>query len=232
MKKTVSLLFALLMILTVPVFAFADSKITVTGTGEVLVPADVAVVSLGVTAADREVLSAQKRANETIAAIRAALISGGIAEEDINTDYINIYALYDYASGMETITGYNANSTLAIRVSDIDRVGEVIDMAFGAGANTLNGISFSATDTKDAREKAMTAAIEDARAKAEILADAVDLQIRGVEEITEQNTYSYNKGAGNFFEVAEAEYDASGTVVQAARLTVSASVTVIFRADR
>ncbi len=230
MKKIFSLLLILLMILSVPAFAFADSDITVTGTGEVLVPADVAVVSLGVSATDREVLTAQTRANETIAAIREALIAGGIAEEDINTDYINIYAMYDYSSGMEQITAYNANSTLAIRVADIDRTGEVIDIAFGAGANTLNGISFSATNTEEARSKAMRAAVEDAKEKAEILADAAGLLIRGVEDIVEQNTYSYDRGVGNFFK--QESRDAAGTVVQAAKLTVSSSVSVTFKADR
>ncbi len=231
MKKLVSLCLSLLIILAIPTLASADSDITVLGTGEVLVPADVAVVSLGITATDREVLAAQKKANEAIAAIREALIADGIAEEDINTDYINIYAMYDYSSGMEELTSYSANSTLAIRVSDIEKVGEVIDKAFDAGANTLNGISFSATDTKEAEAAAMRVAVENAKAKAEILADAAGLQIRGVGDIAEQNTYSYDRGASNFFK--EAAYDeAGGTVVQAAKLVVSSSVTVTFKADK
>ena len=230
MKKIASLLLAILIISLVPTFAFADSEIRVTGTGEVLVPADTAVVSLGVSAADKDVRTAQGMANEAIAAIRAALIEGGIAEEDINTDYINIYAMYDYGSGSEQITGYNANSTLAIRVKDIDRVGEVIDLAFGAGANTLNGINFSATDTTAAKEKAMRLAVADAQAKADVLADAAGLQIRGIEDIAEQNTYSYDKGVMNNFDVAEASV--AGTVVQAAKLTVSSSVVITFKADR
>ena len=230
MKKIASLLLAILIISLVPTFAFADSEIRVTGTGEVLVPADTAVVSLGVSAADKDVRTAQGMANEAIAAIRAALIEGGIAEEDINTDYINIYAMYDYGSGSEQITGYNANSTLAIRVKDIDRVGEVIDLAFGAGANTLNGINFSATDTTAAKEKAMRLAVADAQAKADVLADAAGLQIRGIEDIAEQNTYSYDKGVMNNFDVAEAS--AAGTVVQAAKLTVSSSIVITFKADR
>ncbi|MBO7374035.1 MAG: SIMPL domain-containing protein, partial [Oscillospiraceae bacterium] len=94
MRKILSMLLSLLIVLSVPVFAFADSEITVNGTGEVLIPADTAVVSLGVSATDREVLKAQRIANETIAAIREALIKAGVKEEDINTDYINIYASY------------------------------------------------------------------------------------------------------------------------------------------
>lgn len=230
MKKTVSLLLAILIISLIPTFAFADSEIRVTGTGEVLVPADTAVVMLGVSAADEDVRTAQGMANEAIASIRSALIEGGIAEEDINTDYINIYAMYDYAGSSEKITGYNANSTLAIRVKDIDRVGEVIDLAFGAGANTLNGINFSATDTTEAKEKAMRLAVADAQAKADVLADAAGLQIRGIEDISEQNTYSYDKGVMNNFDVEEAS--AAGTVIQAAKLTVSSSIVITFKADR
>ena len=231
MKKFLSLLLALLIVACTPVLAFADSDIRVTGSGEVLVPADSAVVSLGVSAADKDVRTAQRMANETIAAVRAALIEGGIAEEDINTDYINIFAMYDYSSGSEQITGYTANSTLAIRVKEIDRAGEVIDLAFGAGANTLNGINFSATDTAAAEEQAMRLAVQDAQAKAAVLADAAGLQLRGIEDIEEMNTYSYDKGVMNNFSV-EAAFDTAGTVVQAAKLTVSSNVVITFKADR
>ena len=232
MKKTVALLLALLMILSVPALAFADNdaEITVTGTGEVLVAADMAVVNLGVTATDPEVLTAQAKANEAIASVRAALLEIGVAEADISTDYLNIYAMYDYSSyGTEKITGYNANSTLAIKVSDIEKVGEVIDAAFGAGANTLNGISFSAKDTTEANEQAMRAAVADARAKAEILADAAGLRIRGIEDIVEQSTYTYDqRGSGKVFQESAADAG-GGTVIQAAKLTVSSTITVTFR---
>ena len=119
MKKTASLLVAILILSLIPSFAFADSEISVTGTGEVLVPADTAVVSLGVSAADKDVRTAQSMANEAIAAIRSALIEGDIAEEDINTDYINIYAMYDYQDDREKLAAYNASSTLAIKVTDL-----------------------------------------------------------------------------------------------------------------
>ena len=231
MRKVLSMILTLLVILSVPVFAFADSEITVIGTGEVLIPADTAVVSLGVSATDREVLKAQRRANETIAAIREALIKAGVKEEDINTDYINIYASYDYSDGSEQLKGYNANSTLAIRVTDIEAVGEVIDIAFEAGANTLNGINFSASDTTEAEAKAMKKAVEDAKDKAEVLAEASGLKIRGIDEIVESGTYSYDRGMMNGFAKATAEDAAAGTVVQAAKLAVNSSITVKFKAD-
>ena len=232
MRKLFAILLALALT-CVASCALADTKITVSGSGNTQVPADTAIVTLGISARDKDVLKAQQKANETIAAIRAVLAENGVAPEDINTGYLNIYAIYDYSSDMEEISAYNANSTLAIRLSDMTVVGQVIDLAFGAGANMLNGIEFSASDTDEARASALKEAVRDARAKAEILAEAAGLKITGIEVISEGATYSYDSGLNNFRkEVAAAEDAASGstTVVQAAKLQVSATVTVSFTA--
>ena len=171
MKKMIALVATLVMVLTCTL-AVAETKIVVNGTGEVRVSADTAVISLGVNARDKDVLKAQQKVNETIAAIRAALIEKGVKEENINTDFINIYPLYDYSSDQEQLAAYNASSTLAIKVTDMESVGTLIDVAFAAGANTLNGISFSASDTEEAETEAMKKAVADAKNKAEILAEA------------------------------------------------------------
>lgn len=215
--------------------ALADdgAKITVSGTGEIRVNADTAVVSVGVFAQDKDAIRAQSKANEIIAAIRQALTEAGISAEDINTGYINLYANYDYRGDTQEITGYNANSTLAVRVTDMAKVGSVIDTAFGAGANTLDGVSFSVTDAAEAREAALRAAVENARAKADILADAAGLNITGIEAIQDGNVSSYSANTMNYFAKgmdsgeAAMEMDAA-TVVQAAKILVSATVTITY----
>ncbi len=234
MKKALAALLALVLALGCSL-ALAESKIAVNGTGEVRVSADTAVISLGVNARDKDVLKAQQKVNETIAAIRKALVEKGVKEEHINTDYLNIYALYDYSNDQEQLAAYNANSTLAIRVTDMDSVGEVIDVCFAAGANTLNGITFSASDTEQAKAQAMQKAVENAKKKAEILAQAAGLTITGIETVTEGEVWSYENNIGNVYrakgaDMAESEEDA-GTVVQSAKLVVSATVSIIFEAE-
>ena len=235
MKKLIAIFVALVMVLF-SVAALAETKITVNGTGEVRVSADTAIISLGVNARDKDVLKAQQRVNETIAAIRTALIEQGVKEENINTDFINIYPLYDYSNDHEQLAAYNASSTLAIKVTDMESVGTLIDVCFAAGANTLNGISFSASDTEEAKTEAMKKAVTDAKKKAEILAEASGLKIIGIEIISEGGVYSYQNNVGNVYAkgvddiVEEAEADA-GTVVQSAKLIVSASVSITFEAE-
>ena len=233
MKKLISLLTALTLVF-MAAYALADTKISVSGTGETQISADTAIVSLGVSARDKDVLKAQQKVNTAIASIRKALIEQGVKEENINTDYINIYALYDYAGDKEQVVAYSADSTLAIKVTDIDSVGTLIDASFAAGANTLNGITFSASNTDEAKAESLRKAVSDAKAKAEVLAEAAGLKITGIEIISEGGSYSYTNTVSNFsakrMEMSGSA-DESGTVVQAAKLIVSSSVTITFIAE-
>ena len=71
MRKTICIILAAVMMIAIATSAFAGT-ITVSGTGEVLVPADTAIISLGVTVRNKDVLTAQAEVNEAIAKVRAA----------------------------------------------------------------------------------------------------------------------------------------------------------------
>ena len=230
MRRIVALFFVLVMVLGIS-SALAEQTITVNGSGETLVTADTAVVSVGVNVRKKDALEAQAAANEVIASIRAALAEAGLKEEDISTGYINLYAVYDYSKDVEEIVAYSANSSLAIKVTDMGRVGEVIDLAFGAGANTLDGVSFSVADDTEARKESLKAAVADAKEKAAILAEAAGLGEIEILKIEEGSVFSYDSGVNNFSRkvYGEAAMD-SPTVVQAAKICVSAGVIVTFRA--
>ena len=232
--KKITALFTAVMMLAAVSLAAAETRITVSGTGETRISADTAVISMGVSARDKDVLKAQQTVNEQIAKIRQALLDCDVAEENINTDYMSIYAIYDYDEDVEKVRAYNASMTLAVKVTDMEIVGKVIDEAFAAGANTLNGISFSASDTDAAESESLKAAVADARAKAEILAEAAGLKITGIEIISDGNVYSYGNGGGDFSAKRMEEAVAGtgyGTMVQAAKLIISASVSITFIAE-
>lgn len=237
MKRMLKTLLLACLIALMVFTACADEKdkteINVNGNGEVLVAADTAVITLGITTQNKDVLEAQNTVNAAIEKIRTALIENGIKKEDINTDRLRIYAVYDYSNNVERLTAYNASSYLAIRTTDMDMVGKIIDIAFGAGANTLNDIAFSASDTEEASTEALTAAVKDARRKAEIMAAAAGLKITGIESITESYSYSGDSGVNAFYKNAVMADEATGasTLVQASKLKVSASVSIVFEAE-
>ena len=231
MRKMIALI--LVMVLSLFTFsALADSSIVVTGTGETFIPADTAVVSLGVSIRNADALKAQAEANEVIARIRTALTGAGLKEEDINTGYVNLYGVYDYSGYAEKLTGYNASASLAVMVKDISRVGEVIDLAFGAGANMLDDVSFSASDDSAARAESLKAAVAEAKEKAAVLAEAAGMGEPEIESIQETGFFAYDNGTNHFVTkaagAAETETDAA-TIIQAAKICVSATVTVTFK---
>ena len=230
MRKIIALMLSLVLCLSLAA-ALAEQTITVTGTGETLVSADTAIVSVGVNVRKPTAPQAQSAANEVIAAVRAALTAAGFNEEDINTGFINLYGVYDYTKDVEEIVAYNASSTLAVNVSDMTRVGEVIDLAFSAGANTLDYVTFSVSDQTAARADSLKAAVADAQAKAAVLAEAAGLGELEVLSIQEGSVYSFDSGVNNFSRKvsgAGTEMDYA-TVVQAAKIGVSATVTITFK---
>lgn len=228
MRRFLSLLLCLLLVSCSA--ALGETRLTVTGTGEVPVPADAAVITLGVNVRDKDAIRAQSRTNEIIAAVQQALTGEGLAPEAISTGYINLYPVYDYSGETEELLAYSASSTLAVRVTDLSLAGKVIDLAFGAGANNLEGISFSVTDDSAARSAALKQAVADAGAKAEILAEASGLKITGIELIQEGGSFVSGdtvnrfsaKDAGSGMPAEEA------TVIHGAQILVSASVTVTY----
>lgn len=233
MKKLIRIA-SLILALMLCAAAFAETKITVNGSGLSLVPADTAIISMGVRKNNASVKEAQNEVNEIIAAIRAALIENGIKEEDINTDRIYVNPRYDYTHDYEEIIGYSAFSYLSVKTENMNAIGTIVDLALDAGANMLENITFSAKDTSAAQQVALTEAVKNARRDAEIIANAAGLEIVSIESISEGRVMTYDSGSNAFYKMTAAdmavEEAASGasTYVQAAKLQVTNDVTVVF----
>ena len=232
MKKLLAMLmcFAVLAVGTAAALAEEDgaTKLTVSGSGVVLVESDLAIVTVGVREVSDDVLKAQSAVNDKIAAVRQALLDAGVQEADISTDSINIYANYDYSEGAEILVGYTANNSLSVRTSDMENVGALIDAAFAAGANTLDNVQFTVQDSAEAQEQALTMAVEDARRKAEVLAAAAGMGVVSIDTIAETGVYTYDSMRNFAVADAAAMESGAGTLVQAALVSVDASVSMEF----
>ena len=231
MKKMFAILLCLAILALGTGAALADgTKLSVTGSGTVLVESDLAIVTVGVQETSKDVLEAQSTVNEKIAAIKQALLDAGVEESSINTDSINIYANYDYSDNTEVIVGYTARNSLSVRTTDMDNVGSLIDAAFAAGANTLDNVQFTVQDDTQAREQALTMAVEDARRKADVLASAAGLQVASIERISEGGVSVYDSMRNYAADtvMAAEESGGEGTLVQAALVSVDASVSMEF----
>jgi uncharacterized protein len=201
--------------------------IVTTGTGRVAVEPDIAELRLGVAIDRPTVADARAAAAEAMTAILAAVTSAGVERRDIRTTVLSVQPRFDYRDGKPpTLTGYDLANVVALTVRDLGRVGDVIDGALTAGATSLDGLTFQVDDPRPAEREARTAAVAQARERADILAAAAGVTIAGVHDIVEV-------GAAPVWpqpKMARAMLAAdAGTPVEGGTTEVSVTVTVTFR---
>lgn len=138
----------------------------VTGEGKVTVKPDTAFVTAGIQSQAQTVKQAQEQINSIINKVSEALKQLGIDTKDIQTTNYHIYPIYDYLGNTQRINGYTAGTNLSIKVSDIDKINQVIDTATANGANQVSGVSFDVSDKTKIESEAREKAVEAAKKKA------------------------------------------------------------------
>jgi hypothetical protein len=156
---------------------------TVIGNGEVRGKPDTAHVQIGVETNAVTTQAALDQNNAQVAAIIAKLTELGVGEDDIQTTNFNIYATYDNEG--RQVTGYNVSNTVAFTIRDLEQTGTLLDQVVREGANRIYGISFSVDDPSALLEQARGEAMDNARAKAEQLAQGSNAALGQVLVITE-----------------------------------------------
>jgi uncharacterized protein YggE len=159
--------------------------ITVTGRGEVQTPPDLGHLRLGVRVTNRDTDPALRTANQRITAVQEALHDAGVAEDDITLGRFSITTVHDHIDGRRTFRGYQVSHDLAITVRDIERTGALLSIAVHAGADDVNGVSFSVENPGPSVDRARVRAFENARYKAAELARLAETQLGAVLTIRE-----------------------------------------------
>jgi uncharacterized protein YggE len=77
---------------------------------------------------------------------------------------------------------------LRVTVRDTDQLGELLDAAVNAGANSIYGVTFYVDDQTAAASEARVEAVEDARTKAEELASAAGMTLGPMVALSEGTT--------------------------------------------
>ena len=163
-----------------------DRTISVSGSATVATSPDVADVRLGVSLTRETVGDARTAVAAAMTAVLDALRSTGIEPADIRTAALNLDPHYQYdPAGQQSLIGYQATNVVAVTVREMGRIAAVIDGALGAGATSLDSLSFRIADPGPLQAEARRAAVDDARERAETLAQAAGVEIAGVVSIAE-----------------------------------------------
>jgi uncharacterized protein YggE len=164
----------------------SGTRLDVVATGDVTQVPDVAQIGAGVvTQASTAAKAMAENASRTAATI-AALRKAGVADRDLQTSSINLSPQYRYADNQPpVITGYQASNRVSVRFRDIRKAGGILDALVAAGANQIDGPSFSIDSPEALLDQAREKAMATARARASLYAKATGMQVKRIVAISE-----------------------------------------------
>jgi uncharacterized protein len=191
-------------------------SITVTGIGTVDSVPNEAQMSFGVQT-QRPTAKAAVAANaDEMRRVINALRQAGARE--MATEWVSVYPVSNGEDG--SITAYNASNSVSA-VSDADQAAALIDAATEAGANSVSGPGLSSSNAEELYRKALADAVDEARARAQVLAKASGRSLGEISSIVEG-------GGSTPLPYAErATLDAATPIVPGEQET-SATVTITF----
>ncbi|RVV99801.1 DUF541 domain-containing protein [Mesobaculum littorinae] len=213
-----------------PMAAAEAGRITVQGTGTTRLAPDMATITLGVTAEAPEAADAMADTQRRAAEVLDTLVAAGVEDRDVQTSSVELYPRRDDSEasrqqGEPPIVGYVATNRMTVRVRDLADLGPLMDDVVGAGSNLFQGLSFGLSEPEPAEDEALADAVEDARRKAEILAQAAGVTLGQLERMDESGG---NRPYPPQMMEMRAVSDSAGGIAEG-ELEISANVLVTWR---
>ncbi len=167
----------------------AVRTISVSGSGTAYLTPDIAYVNIGVHTEGANAADAVASNNTDSQKVIDAIKSLGVAAKDIQTTNFSIYPQQQYDNQGKP-TGeikYVVENSVYVTVRNLNNVGQILDGAVKAGANSINGVQFDVADRTQALSDARKAAMDNAKAQAQELAQAAGVTLGPVQSISISN---------------------------------------------
>lgn len=159
--------------------------VVVRGEGEVRAAPDMATIGLGAEHTAPTPKDAQAVVAKAMTAVQQRLVAAGVAKEAIRTTAYDVQARIDWVNGKQVPRGYQARHAIDVRVDDVSKVGELLELAIGAGGTSVQGVRFDLKERATLERDALTRAVADARARADAAAAGAGSSVAAVLRIEE-----------------------------------------------
>ncbi|KAB7787696.1 SIMPL domain-containing protein [Methylorubrum populi] len=230
-----------LLLLAVASPAAADDesgRIRVIGRASQEVAPDFASVEIGVESRGATPAAALDAASQAAKGIVATAKEMGVAEADIGTSAVTLQPriknvrLPDGTMG-EREDGYTASNRVRVRLAEMGKLGELMRRTLDSGANRIQGISFGLRDPAAADAAVQVAAVKDAKAQAERIAEATGVKLGSVISIdSPPRTESPRPMPYGLAMKAAAPRGRTAVPVEAGSIETSAEVDAVFAIGR
>ncbi|OOC59395.1 SIMPL domain-containing protein [Paenibacillus ihbetae] len=167
--------------------AVQQNIVTVLGKGEISVKPDIVYLSIGAESYAETAKSAQKaNAQKMDKVIKVLKETWKIDDKDIKTEQFYVQPNYAYTEKEgRKVQNYSAYHSLEVTLRDLNKVGEVLDAAAEAGANSIGNARFSVENPDTFEAQVIDKAMANADLKAQAIAKASKRQLGVVVNVTE-----------------------------------------------
>lgn len=206
--------------------AIAGTRLDVAATGEVRRVPDIVNINAGVVTQAPSAVEAIRQNAERMAGVRRALEQAGIAARDIQTSNVSLHPEYRYQDNQPPqLVGYRASNQVNVRFRDIAASGRILDALVAQGANQINGPMLGIDQPEAALDEARTAAIANARARADLYARALGMRVVRILSVSEGGAMPTPPVPMLRMQAADA---GAATEIQAGEQALSVTLTVSF----
>ena len=160
--------------------------VVASGQATVRLPPDLAYITIATETRAPRPAEAQQQNARTMTAVRQKLDAARVSKDSVRTVSYTLEEEFEYGPNRRTSKGFHAVNTIEVRVDDIGRVGEILDVAVGAGATSAGNIRFDLKDRAGAERQALRLAVADARMRADAAAAGANTAVVSVIRIEEQ----------------------------------------------
>ena len=159
--------------------------ITVSGEGKSSQAPDELIVQLGVETRAKTASKAGADNADKMTAVRKALTALGLGDKEISTAFYNVRM--EFMGQNMRDTQYVATNSVQVDTKKLSLASRIIDASLQAGANNINSLQYTLSDSRDAMRAALANAVDDARLQAETLAKAAGGRLGDLLELNAQS---------------------------------------------
>ncbi len=169
----------------IPLFA-ETPKLNVRGEAYLKKPADQAVISIGVVTEALNAHDAVEANNKKMNSLIGTLKGFGLEKPDYETGQFQVTPQYTQRPKQAPeewkpkIIGYQVVNSLKVKTTMLEQLGDILDAAIAAGANSIGDIQFTLKDPREHRKEAIIRATQNAMQDAKTLAEAAGVKLNRI----------------------------------------------------
>ena len=204
------------------------TRVMVGGDSVIQAQPDTAIVTISVVTQSRRAIDAQQQnAAKTEAVVRALKAAAGAGAE-VKTSGYNLQPMRVYKENQPpTITGFEARNSITVTMAELNKVGAVIDASALAGSNEISGIGFTLRQDRQAKDRALSEATQEAMSKARVIAQALGGRVVRVLEVQEEGFIQRPPQPLYKFEAGQQARDMVATPIEVGSLVITSKVQLI-----